>query len=215
MDAVSDETLLARWEQTMSGSPGVGAALVERYAESARRYHDTRHLTEVLDHIDDLLTQAATDAAADEAIDVLAVRLAGWFHDAVYDVRRDDNEEQSALLAEAVLRSVDVPSGRIAEVARLVRVTAAHKSAPGDANAAVLCDADLAILASETARYDAYARDVRAEYVHVEEAAFRSGRAAVLRALLALPQLYATSYGRQFWESPGRANLSRELSTLE
>jgi len=101
----------------------------------------------------------------------------------------------------------------VAEVARLVRLTATHDSAPGDGAGALLCDADLSILAADPARYDAYAAAVRREYGHVPDDAFRIGRAEVLRHLLGLPVLYRVVPERAEWEVRARANLTRELST--
>ncbi|HEX2175929.1 MAG TPA: metal-dependent phosphohydrolase [Nocardioidaceae bacterium] len=179
--------------------------LAERYAEPHRYYHDVRHLQEVL---------RTVDALADEADDVEAVRWAAWFHDAVYDVRRDDNEERSAQLAERELTALGHDPGRVTEVARLVRLTATHNAQPGDANGAVLCDADLWILATDAARHAEYVADVRREYAHVPDDQFRAGRAAVLRALLGLDRLYRTEAAHARWEQPARANLSAELDRL-
>nr|WP_206067786.1 metal-dependent phosphohydrolase [Nonomuraea sp. FMUSA5-5] len=133
----------AGWVAVAGGSAAalaLGAELVARWAEPHRRYHTRTHLAAVLAAIDDL---------ADEAADLAAVRLAAWFHDAVYDGRPGWDEERSAQLAQARLPACGVPAQRVAEVARLVRLTAAHDTLrPGDRNGAVLCDADLAILAA-------------------------------------------------------------------
>jgi len=182
------------------------ARLAERYAEPHRRYHDLRHLHEVLQTVDEL-------AAA--AHDLEVVRWAAWFHDAVYDVHRGDNEERSADLAVRELTSLGYDPTRVDEVARLVRLTATHRPADGDGNGAVLCDADLRILASDPWRHAEYVHDVREEYAHVPEGDFRKGRAAVLRDLLAADRLYRTdiAYGR--WEERARANLAAELRQLE
>ena len=75
-----------------------------------------------------------------------AVRLAAWYHDVAYDPERADNEQVSAARARAGLRGL-VPDARVDEVERLVLLTAGHDPAPDDANGAVLCDADLAVLA--------------------------------------------------------------------
>ncbi|GAA2211860.1 hypothetical protein GCM10009850_073210 [Nonomuraea monospora] len=184
----------------------LGAELIARWAEPHRRYHTLTHLTAVLTAIDDL-----TDAGPD---DPAAVRLAAWFHDAIYDGRPGWDEERSAQLAQARLPQCGVPTGRVAETARLVRLTAAHdKLDAADRNGAVLCDADLAVLAGPG--YDAYARAIRQEYAHVPDAAFTEGRSAVLHRLLATPTLYRTPRARDLWEERARANMTAELRTLQ
>lgn len=180
--------------------------LLRRYAEPHRRYHDTRHLAEVMDVVDSL---------AELADDVEAVRLAAWFHDAVYDPQRSDNEERSAALAEQVLPRLGMPETQTREVARLVRLTAEHDPVPGDRNGELLCDADLAVLASPEQRYREYAAGVRAEYDALDDTAFARGRAAVLRRLLERTALFRTEPGRARWESAARLNVSRELAELD
>jgi len=180
--------------------------LAERYREPHRRYHDLRHLQEVLQTVDDL---------ADAADDVEAVRWAAWFHDAVYDVHRDDNEERSAQLAERDLTALGLDRGMVSEVSRLVRLTATHQPDDDDANGAVLCDADLRILAADPWRHAEYVADVRAEYAHVPDPEFRAGRAAVLRALLSSGRLFRTERAYERWEERARANLAAELRQLE
>ncbi|MEU3046673.1 hypothetical protein ABZ705_09090 [Streptomyces sp. NPDC006984] len=179
--------------------------LLGRWAEPQRRYHTTDHLVAVLDRIDELREYAA---------DLAAVRLAAWFHDAVYLPDRSENEERSARLAQRALTELGVGEARTAEVARLVRLTVTHDPEEGDADGQVLCDADLAVLATAPDAYAAYAAAVREEYGFVPEELFRDGRAAVLRGLLALPHLYRTPYGREHWEAPARHNLTVELELL-
>ncbi|MFE4022278.1 hypothetical protein ACFXPZ_33595 [Streptomyces sp. NPDC059101] len=182
------------------------ANLLRRWAEPQRRYHTTDHLTAVLDRVDELATYAD---------DLPAVQLAAWFHDAVYRPDRSENEERSAALAERALPELGIAPARTAEAARLVRLTVTHDPAPDDHNGAVLCDADLAVLAGSPDTYAAYAAAVRAEYDFVPDPDFRAGRAAVLRQLLALPRLFATPQGHDRWERPARHNLSTELALLE
>jgi predicted metal-dependent HD superfamily phosphohydrolase len=197
--------LLSHWADLVPQWPDGGAEILARYAEPARRYHDVSHLRAVL---------AAVAALSAEAEDVHAVTLAAWFHDAVYDVRRGDNEEQSALLAEGLLATAGVDTALVREVARLVRLTATHDPVRGDANGAVLCDADLSVLAGDEEAYRAYAYAVRAEYGEVSDEDFRAGRIAVLDRLLALPVLFRTSLGHAQWEAAARRNVSREAALL-
>ncbi|MEE1755672.1 HD domain-containing protein [Streptomyces sp. SP18CS02] len=179
--------------------------LLARWAEPQRRYHTTDHLLAVLQRVDEL-ERYADDPAL--------VRLAAWFHDAVYDPERSTNEERSARLAERALPELGVDPARTAEVARLVLLTITHDPAPGDGNGDVLCDADLAVLAAAPDAYAAYAAAVREEYGFVPDDAFRTGRAAVLRQLLGLPRLFRTPYGEREWEERARRNLTTELHLL-
>lgn len=179
--------------------------LMARWAEPQRRYHTTDHLLAVLDHIDTLAAYAE---------DPEAVRLAAWFHDAIYRPDRSENEERSAVLAIRALTEAGVPAAVTDEVARLVRLTVTHDPAPGDSNGEVLCDADLAVLAGAPEAYEAYTRAVREEYGFVPDDAFRAGRAAVLRQLLDLERLFRTPHGAAVWEARARANLTAELESL-
>ncbi len=184
---------------------GAGAALLGRWAEPHRGYHDLAHLDEVL---------ARVGVLEREAADADAVRLAAWFHDAVYDPTAGDNEERSAELATTSLSGLDLAPALVTEAARLVRLTATHDVAPGDANGAVLCDADLAILASDGLRYASYVEGVRREYAHVDDAAFAAGRAAVLAGLINRRALFRTGHGHATWERAARANVTAELRDL-
>jgi len=191
--------LLAGWHDLMPGHEAMGRGLVRRWSEAHRHYHDVRHLAWLLAALDEIGTEAARSRT---------VRLAAWFHDAVYEGVPGD-EERSAALALTLLESTVGEADR-AEVARLVRLTTSHDPDPTDEAGAALCDADLSILAAPAARYDVYVRDVRADYEHVADSAWAVGRTAVLDRLLAKATLFTTPYGRSTWEEPARANLRRE-----
>ncbi|MET8463006.1 HD domain-containing protein [Micromonospora zamorensis] len=207
--------LLDRWRIAARGagagsgltSTGAGEQLLARWREPHRHYHTVPHLAAVLDVVDE---------HADLAGRPDVVRLAAWFHDAVYDPRAagDANERDSAALAESMLAGLGVPVPTAAEVRRLVLLTAGHTVAPGDPDGALLCDADLAVLAAPPADYDRYAAAIRREYAHVPEPAFRAGRAAVLTGLLALPALFRLPPLAARWEEPARDNVRRELAAL-
>jgi predicted metal-dependent HD superfamily phosphohydrolase len=190
-----------RWP--LVGAHALRDELTSAYAAPTRGYHDTRHLTEVLDRIDEI-------AAAGVVFDEPAVRLAAWFHDGVYD-GQPWAEDRSARWAERTLPEAGVDATTVAEVARLVRLTETHRPADDDVEGCVLTDADLAILAAPDGRYAEYVTAVRREYAHVPAAAFREGRAAILRDLLAKPHLFHTAYAQEQWEDTARANVQREL----
>jgi predicted metal-dependent HD superfamily phosphohydrolase len=198
------QDLTARWRR-LADDDETGRDLLRRWSEPHRRYHDVRHLTAVLDAVDEL---------AGEADDADAVRLAAWFHDAVYTGRPGADERDSAALADAALRAAGLDDALVAEVVRLVELTVGHDPDPGDRNGGVLCDADLAVLGGDPVEYAAYAAGVRDEYARVPEEEFRRGRAAVLEGLLARDPLFSTATARDRWEDRARRNVETELILL-
>ena len=155
----------------------------------------------------------AIDELARPGDDTEAAELAAWFHDAVYAGRPDD-EERSAELARDELTAAGAGPALVAEVVRLVLLTRAHDPAPDDRPGALLCDADLSVLGAGPQRYADYVAGVRAEYAHVDDAGWRTGRAQVLRDLLALEPLFRTAEGQDRWEAAARASLTAELRDL-
>jgi predicted metal-dependent HD superfamily phosphohydrolase len=205
------ESLQTRWHELLGpfGVPGslcqnTFEDLAARYGAPDRFYHNLHHLTDVLDVIDRLHHLAADPAA---------VRLAAWFHDAVYDSRAKDNEEKSAALAEDVLRRLGLPEPAVSAAKRLVLLTKGHE-ADDDPDGQVLLDSDLAILGAPAMRYDEYARAIRQEYAWVPENDFRVGRRRVLQSFLERPHIYHTEPMRRTHAAAARANLRREIESL-
>jgi predicted metal-dependent HD superfamily phosphohydrolase len=177
------------------------------YDEGTRHYHDRRHVCWVVRHI-------ATIAADHPVNDLDAVVAAGFFHDAIYDITRHDNERASADLAATALDELGWEPDRIEHVAAMIEATAGHELAGVDHDTAVLLAADLAVLAAEPARYLDYVAAVRREYASVDDDGWRQGRGAVLRALLDRSHLFAPELTLDTWERRARANLTAELATL-
>ncbi|MHC9296159.1 HD domain-containing protein [Mycobacterium sp. LTG2003] len=176
--------------------------LLARWSETHRKHHNVVHLHEVLD---------AIGLLADDGVefDREAVELAAWFHDAIYEIGREDNEERSAQLARELLASSPLRD----EVARLVLATKAHRVDDGDVNAAVLSDADLSVLGASPDRYRRYGEAVREEYADIPDDVFKPARARVLSDLLE-GGLYHTAPGRNRWEDAARRNVTAEIDEL-
>ena len=160
----------------------------------------------VLRHVSDIVT------AGEQLTDLPAVQLAALYHDVTYDPRATDNETRSGVIAMRAATEIGWPNQRCQMVKRLVVATAGHM--PSDADEAVLVDADLAILGARPSDYSAYVTGIRAEYAHVPDDAWRTGRGAILRGFLALPHLFTTSHMRAERESRARANITAELAAL-
>ena len=191
-------------------SESLRAELAAAYATDDRDYHDLRHIETLL---------AMADTCADDIADREAVEAAIWFHDAVYDTQREDNEARSAALAEAQLAGM-ASDERIARIAAMIRATAGHAmpdviDAAARQDCALFLDMDLAILGSPEADFDAYEAAVRREYGWVTEPQWRQGRRAVLAAFLARPAIYSTARFRASHEAAARRNLARAIARLD
>lgn len=191
------------------------AELTDRYREPHRHYHDLEHVAEVQAEVQRLLPD-------EPQADPVAVTLAAWFHDAIYEptAGRGESESMSAELAVDRLPAFAAADrDRLAEeVARLVRLTADHSASPADRSGAVLIDADLWILSAPPERYRRYSVDVRAEYPHVPDEAWAVGRHAVVRRFLdRLPVLYGAGplIDREERRDKAALNLQRELDELD
>jgi len=196
--------LAERWHAVLPHQEAMGAALVERYREPWRRYHDVRHLLAVLRHVDAL--------AGDQ--DLFIVRLAAWFHDAVYDIpsRELTNEEASARLALRELSRAGLEQEDLTQVARLVRMTAEHAPGSRDPEGELLCDADLAVLAGSPDDYAAYVHDVREEYATVPDEEFWAARFEVLEPWVE-GEIFRTGKGKALTPA-ARANVTEEATQL-
>lgn len=184
-----DRELLTAWDELLPGHRQLGERLLARYSEPHRAYHNVDHLRYVL---------GQAEALAPRDFDLFFVRLAAWFHDAVYEVpeRELTNEEASARLAVRELIDTGMDQEDINEVTRLVRLTETHLPPPGDKKGRLLCDADLAILAAEPGMYQGYVDAVRVEHPSVDDDTFAAARLQVLERFVS-GDIFRTSKGRK------------------
>jgi predicted metal-dependent HD superfamily phosphohydrolase len=174
------------------------------YTAPTRHYHNASHISDCLQ---------LADKFRDHFTDRRAVATALFFHDAVYDPARSDNEARSADLADQDLRAMNEPEEVIARVHHLILDTR-HTAPPTTPDGQYLADIDLSILGRDTETFDAYDRAIRLEYAHVPDEAYRTGRAAVLRSFLARETIYHTPQFRDQYEQMARTNLARAIANL-
>jgi predicted metal-dependent HD superfamily phosphohydrolase len=201
---------IERWSATWKGL-GVGAPderlfndVIASYSEPHRHYHTAQHLDECFTHL---------DGARHLAEYAQEVELALWFHDAVYQVRMQDNEERSAAWAQSAAMKAGLAGPVVARVCALILATK-HDAAPATVDAALLVDVDLAILGAPAGRFDEYERQVREEYAWVPGFLFRRKRREILESFLSRPRLYSTEHFRASHESMARENLTRSIRQL-
>lgn len=174
------------------------------YSEPQRKYHTLGHIGHCLEEFEPVRSLAK---------DPLAVEMALWYHDVVYDPRSKENEERSAVLAMEAAASMGWDPDRREKVAGLIRAST-HLAAAEESDARLFTDIDLAILGQPREIFDQYERQIREEYAWVSDPAFRSGRAALLRSFLERASIYGTPVFREKYEQAARSNLSASIRRL-
>ncbi|PXW66651.1 hypothetical protein [Methylobacterium sp. B4] len=198
------------WTRTADGADAQAAwrALQSGYGAVGRHYHGWSHVADLLAGHD-----AVRGMADFTGLDHDAVDLAIFFHDAVYDTGRNDNEARSAeLLAAQAGEAAETDRVRAAEA--MIRETAAHGPSADPATHLML-DLDLAVLGAPPPAYTAYAAAIRQEYAAVPDIAWRFGRGCVLERFLARSRLYQTDLFHDRLEANARANLAAEAAALQ
>ena len=194
-----------RWTRLWSAAelPGDALAWHERltalYSEIHRHYHTLQHLSECLREF---------DSAKCEAHDPIALELAIWFHDAIYNPRASDNEERCADLACECLKGAP---DLAATVSKLVLDTKTHVGS-GHPDSPLLIDIDLSILGQSRERFDQYERQIREEYSWVPGIIFKPKRSAILRGFLDRPRIYNTETFFAKYEQSARENIKQSLA---
>jgi predicted metal-dependent HD superfamily phosphohydrolase len=204
--------LVERWFEAWADlgvprSPGLErlhADLTRRYCELHRHYHTLRHLAECFGHLAELASYLSHKPESE---------LALWFHDAVYDPQRTDNEALSAAWAVDSARALGVAESAARRIARLI-LTTRHDTEPEGNDAEAVTDADLGILGADAERFFEYEAQIRQEYAWVSEPDYRAGRAEFLARLLNRPHIFSTERFRSRYEARARANLQASVRRL-
>ena len=203
-------TMLAQWQRVWQalGVPNADQDLFDQliacYSESHRHYHTLQHLQECLAHLENLKALAQRPAE---------VELALWFHDAIYQTGRKDNEEKSAEWAHDSALAAGLTSHSADRIFSLVLVTK-HDALPDNNDAEVLGDIDLGILGAAPERFDEYERQVQEEYSWVPGPLYRRRRRKVLQGFLSRQTIYFTEPFRTLYEIQARDNIARSLGRL-
>ncbi|MEK6963776.1 MAG: N-methyl-D-aspartate receptor NMDAR2C subunit [Nanoarchaeota archaeon] len=177
------------------------------YTEPHRAYHTLEHIAEGLQDLKDAIHYAEHPTA---------VEMAWWHHDAVYQIGKKDNEENSALLAAIQCLKLGLPNAFAQRTGELVLATQ-HLEPPKDIDAQLLVDTDLSILGKPDEVFDRYEHSIWTEYVQndgVPETFFKTRRAEILEQFLRHPTIYTTEFYRAKYEGKARENLERSIRQL-
>ena len=189
-----------------------GELLIERWSTPDRRFHNLRHLIDMLARVDEL---------AEESHNPDIMRVACWYHGCVFSsdveevIRGNGGEDEtaSAAFAEADLRHLGVPVETIKRVCCLIVNLKRHMLDEHDIDAQALIDADLGTLAVDPQTYAEYVRLLREEYSHIPVEEYLRGRLTIVSRLLDREHLFHSPLGER-WEHPARENLAAEQRRL-
>ena len=205
--------LKARWRTHVQMLGNFSADVVGRlfdnlcasYSESHRRYHTLDHLTWLFDCL---------ETHADEIGDPARLAFATWYHDVVYDPRRQDNEAKSAERAMKELDQLGAAPDLRSHVVQLILSTKHHSRGGRDYDDDIFLDADFAILGTDETAYRKYVQDVRAEYAHLDNQSWITGRSAFLRSVAAGDRIFRTGIFEGEYADQARANIAWELAEI-
>ena len=189
-----------------------GELLIERWSTPDRRFHNLRHLIDMLARVDEL---------AEESHNPDIMRVACWYHGCVFSsdveevIRGNGGEDEtaSAAFAEADLRHLGVPMETVKRVCCLIVNLKRHMLDEHDIDAQALIDADLGTLAVDPQTYAEYVRLLREEYSHIPVEEYLRGRLTIVSRLLDREHLFHSPLGER-WEHPARENLAAEQRRL-
>ena len=164
-------------------------------------YHTHQHIVECLELFYDI---------KDQLDDPIAVELAIWFHDIIYDPQASDNEEQSAKMMLKHCVGM-LKKAELEKVARWIMETKKHLPTK-EHDLKYLLDLDLAILGTSAPRFAEYEQQIQQEYAWVNPRVYQQKRAEVLRQFYQQKSLFQTRYFQQKFEEAAKNNLKAALN---
>ncbi len=176
----------------------------QHYSNKKRHYHNLAHLEHLLGQL-----SAVKDRIEDW--DVMLFCL--FYHDIIYKASRNDNEEQSAEVAQKRLAALSFPPAKTSRCVAQILSTKGHAESD-DPDTNYFTDADLSILGQSWDAYSIYCQQVRKEYAIYPDMMYKPGRKKVLKYFLQMERIYKTAYFFERFEMQARENLTTEFNTI-
>ena len=197
------QTILQKYNSDKSLIGEITETLFTKYSEKHRTYHNLSHINYLLEEVKNIQFE-----------DFDSVFLAAWFHDLVYEPKKNDNEIESARIAVKMLSGLNLPADKIAKSEKIILATQTHSAENLDDDGKIFLDLDLSILGANPEIYQKYRRAIRQEYSHVSEDLYRQGRKRILKNFLKREVIFFTENLRQRFEKQARFNLANEIKEL-
>ncbi|MDR2540271.1 MAG: hypothetical protein LBD11_00365 [Candidatus Peribacteria bacterium] len=172
-----------------------------------RLHHDWSHIVACLDELYEVKSFFSERV-------FLNLFFAILLHDVVYSAtaKAGENEAQSAVFADELLKKLDFSQSRIEKIHALILSTANHQGT--DIQEQWMGDIDCAVLGMGWERYRRYLQAIRFEYGYFSDKQYREGRLAFLKEMQER-RIFQTPYFYEKYEDQAKLNIEKEIEMLE
>ena len=179
--------------------------LLDGYREPQRHYHTLAHIEQCLGMFD----QCKSLASEPDALE-----LAVWFHDAIFEPGKPDNEKRSAQLYLQLSKGVHDEKTR-SLVDRLIMATLHDGSSMTDSDAKYMVDIDLSSFGLSWEEFLQDSQNLRRESAALSDAEYYRRKTDFQNWLLAKERFYQSDYFAERLETRARANLARYFDYIK
>ena len=178
--------------------------IIKHYSEPHRAYHTLKHIKNSLKEFDEVKDLCEKPNEVEFAI---------WFHDIIYNPRKDNNEEKSADLAYKKAKEMNL-SKNFAEDIKQFILASKHQTTPTRIDAQIMIDIDLAGFGKSEKEFWEQNKLVRKEYSFYSDKDFNLGRSILLNSFLIRSHIYLTKHFRKKYETQARKNIKKMIKKL-
>lgn len=192
------------WKENPLFNERVLHHLLSNYQQQHRKYHTIQHIQECFEEFNSIKKLLHHPEQ---------VELAIWFHDAIYNPARQDNEEKSArMLANYSPTKTKKGMLHTQQAQRLILATKDHEAY--DHDSAYFLDIDMSILGSSPKRFNEYEQQIREEYSMYSDEEYKQGRSTFLKPLSTKYKIYNTEEYEFKYAKQAKLNIDRTLLKL-
>ncbi|MFA8301349.1 MAG: hypothetical protein ACEPOV_14370 [Hyphomicrobiales bacterium] len=200
------------WEDLSSNYCADNNLVNELWEEIEQLYSSLSRFYHTLEHIEYMAEMALENKELISNMDAFLFSI--FYHDIIYNAKRTDNEDKSAILASKHLSKLNVPEEIISKCQEYIIATKRHKACScSDTN--MFLDMDLAILGESQLVYNRYSLFIRQEYSCYSDIQYNCRRIILLQRLLSRKRIFKTDLFFNLYEQQARNNINKEITFLE
>jgi len=181
-------------------------SLINSYEYPERSYHNWNHVLACLKELNTYPTPNH-----DYHKDLISIAI--YYHDCIYNPKKNNNEELSAEKAFIDLTALGFTTSYAIYVYKLIMFTR-HVEFCNFLSGQVIMDIDISILGKDALTFQSYEQSIRKEYNFASDEQYKSGRIIFLKSMLNKEHIYQTEFFRNKYEKKTRENISKSIKTL-